>query len=583
MGALALLFNAATGPAIPFTPNAFQNPGWLFAVFFFLVFGLISTFAILFLIEAIQAIPGNKHFQGDVEYATMINFYFGPTFHIISQFVLYCALHAQSIQSIILSAQAIDHMLVDINSTCGLTFAWDISKISWVCVREHGDKLSPFGDQFMLFTFGILVVALLVIPMTFTDLDGNMGIQYVSFFISLMMCAQWISASFTKGLDFQRVMPTNTSLSNYGEVLGTIMLNMAVTLIIPSWVNIKSKDINIQRSVWAAMSIVTLSFVSVGFIVALAFISDNPNSLTVISQFGTPRIPSQITYYLFAFVFLIPTCPVNFIIAKDNLVQNEVTGEKLGFFLGFVLPWFLCIPIQTGNLLPIVQNWTSTLFVATSSYILPILLYFQCREFRKRYNSERSLSKHQYQLLLKIHHRSSHITSFVESKMAALIESGREVPEWLNEDVPDPEHEDEIEQMASHNSCNLSLQTPENISRVPSITFTVADETNSQPLLAGADVIESPGLTTLSVNENNTTLLTPDILVLRGSSSDSHTSQLTHISFASTLPALSDWKTPAFRAIPKWFPVQEHLVAIVVIAITSTITVCNIILMLLPK
>jgi hypothetical protein len=77
-----------------------------------------------------QAIPGNKHFQGDVEYATMINFYFGPVAHIVGQFVLYGALQSNAIQvlffsvhkkGIVLSAQAIDNMFVDIfGKTCGL-------------------------------------------------------------------------------------------------------------------------------------------------------------------------------------------------------------------------------------------------------------------------------------------------------------------------------------------------------------------------------------------------------------------------------------------------------------------------------
>ena len=87
-GGVALLFNAATGPGLPFTPTNFQDPGWLFTILSFFLFALISGYSILFIVEAMQAIPGNKYFQGDVEYATLINFYFDPLHHLVGQILL---------------------------------------------------------------------------------------------------------------------------------------------------------------------------------------------------------------------------------------------------------------------------------------------------------------------------------------------------------------------------------------------------------------------------------------------------------------------------------------------------------------
>jgi hypothetical protein len=56
-------------------------------------------------VEAMQAIPGNKHFQGTVEFGTLINFYFGKTTHIFGQILLYGALQSNAIQCIVVSAQ----------------------------------------------------------------------------------------------------------------------------------------------------------------------------------------------------------------------------------------------------------------------------------------------------------------------------------------------------------------------------------------------------------------------------------------------------------------------------------------------
>jgi hypothetical protein len=62
-GGLCLLFNTLTGPGIPFTAVLFQQVGWPFTLAFFLLFAVIVSISVLLIVETIQAIPGNKHFQ----------------------------------------------------------------------------------------------------------------------------------------------------------------------------------------------------------------------------------------------------------------------------------------------------------------------------------------------------------------------------------------------------------------------------------------------------------------------------------------------------------------------------------------
>ena len=109
---VCFLFNAISGPAIPYTAANFQNSGLIFTLYSYLLITLLSGFSNLFLIEAIQAIPGNKYFQGEIEFATLINFYFGPQLHFIGQLLLYAALQANSIQCLVLTAEVTDSLLV---------------------------------------------------------------------------------------------------------------------------------------------------------------------------------------------------------------------------------------------------------------------------------------------------------------------------------------------------------------------------------------------------------------------------------------------------------------------------------------
>lgn len=122
-----------------------------------------------------QSIPGNKNFQGQVEFATLVDFYFGPRMHVAAQICLYGAIQSNAIQSIVLSAQAFDNILVDIfGKTCGISL--DFTKNAFVCASSANLSASPFGDQLMLCTIGLIIVLVLALPL------GLLDLEYVSSF-----------------------------------------------------------------------------------------------------------------------------------------------------------------------------------------------------------------------------------------------------------------------------------------------------------------------------------------------------------------------------------------------------------------
>ncbi|KAI8925618.1 hypothetical protein BC831DRAFT_263070 [Entophlyctis helioformis] len=415
VGAMALIFNASTGPGLPFTPANFQSPGWLFTAIMFLVFMAISGFSVLFIIEAIQAIPGNIHFQGSIEYATLINFYFGPAAHVAGQFFLYGALQSNAVQNIVLASQAVDNLLIVLfGKTCGYALG-GVSK-GWMCVREPGSMPSPFGDTFMLFTLGFLVVLLLTIPLGIINLDDNIGIQIGAFVLSLLILTQWTSSGIINGLDVSRAPATVPLGLSYAQVVGTIMLNLAVTTIVPSWINLKSKDVNVQQAVWSSLALTTSIFIGSGVLLAMGFDIDSSNNiLPAILSVGKPVFLAKTTVFLFAFVMLVPSIPVNLMISKNNLFQNKIASNVVASLMAFAVPWLVAIPLQTGMVLTTFQTWTSLIFVSTSNFIIPIIIYLRCHDFRRDYNANRILSPKQRQLLKSIHDSSMTIKKYIDA------------------------------------------------------------------------------------------------------------------------------------------------------------------------
>eukprot|EP00842_Homolaphlyctis_polyrhiza_P006480 jgi/Hompol1/6833/HPOL_002340-RA len=413
-GALALIFNAATGPGVPFTSANFQSPGWLYTSIIYLAFTIISAYSVLFIIEAMQAIPGNKQFQGVVEYATLINFYFGPWAHWAGQIFLYGTLQSGAIQNIVLASQTTDKLLIQLfGKTCGL--ALSSSHKGWICVAEAGSSPSPFGNIFMIFTLGFLIILIMTIPLGLVNLDDNMGVQIGAFFLSLVILIQWCSASVVKGLD-SSLMPPYTPLGiPYAQVVGTVMLNLSFTTVIPSWINIKSKEVNIQHVTWVSLFFTTFIFISSGIFMALGFNIDSSNNvLPPLLATGLPSALTKLTVYLFAYVMLVPSIPVSMIISKNNLFQNKLMSEGIATFVSFVLPWIACIPLQTGTVLLTFQTWTSVVFVSVSSFIIPIMIYIRCHKFRTQYNIDRKLSDNQRNLLKLIHDNSETIKSTLD-------------------------------------------------------------------------------------------------------------------------------------------------------------------------
>ena len=152
-------------------------------------------------------------------------------------------------------------MLVDIfRKTCGLSYSG-----KWICVAvKSAENPSPFQCTPMVFTIGFLVTLALVIPMGFVNLDDNIIVQRVSFMIALVIGCQWISSGILSGLNASRVPVFAPFSPGYGATIGTVMLNLAFTTVVPSWINIKRKDVSAQTVVWSSILSGVVFYVFIG-------------------------------------------------------------------------------------------------------------------------------------------------------------------------------------------------------------------------------------------------------------------------------------------------------------------------------
>ncbi|KAJ1566905.1 hypothetical protein HK405_007972, partial [Cladochytrium tenue] len=390
---VCVLINSMTGATLPLTAATFQQAGWIIPIALFFVFAAISSFSVLFIIEAMQAIPGNKHFQGTVEFATLIDFYFGRWEHIVGQVLLYGAIQCQAIQSIVLVAQAFDNVLVETaHTTCGLGLtAGNASTIAWVCVHSTSPSGSPFLYG-MIFTIGLLLVAAFCVPFGLSNLEDNVTMQMGAFFFTIFIVLQWVVSSILSGIQKHRVQPVVIQ-SGLANILGTIILNFSCTIFAPSLINMKQKEVQPQNVLWLTSLISIVLYTAVGVFPALGFdLCDSSNILPFLIGFGQPLILSKITAYMFSFVMLLPGIPVSFIVAEKNLTQGGLMPRWIAIILCHIVPFLCAIPLLTNaDLFSQFVNWTGVLLTGPVNFIIPLVIYLKCLHFRRFYNRTRQV------------------------------------------------------------------------------------------------------------------------------------------------------------------------------------------------
>ncbi|KAI9021861.1 hypothetical protein DFJ74DRAFT_599647, partial [Hyaloraphidium curvatum] len=413
LGSVSLLGNNMTGPGLVAVPLLFQQAGWVFPVLAIIVYGAVASFASLFIVEAMQSVPGNRRFKGIVEFSTLISFYFGPIASYLSQIILFLSLQSTNIASIIISIQTMDNIIIEIfHKTCGIIVK--DGTLMTTCPTAVSSSNSPFGDDFLLLSYGYLVTVVMIVPLGLTKIADNIFVQVIATVLTFVIFITWITFFSSEGLDPARLPAFD--VPGLGSVFGTVLFNYAYVTTIPSWVNVRAPAVSIPRSLWSVTIVTQLLYILVGFFGALAFtMPANSNLLTIISSSPDASIWTRVTTYLYPIASLMTSIPIFVIIVYQNLIQNRICGKIIGTFLSAVLPFLIAIPLQSGAGLQSFILWSSLIATSSANFLLPLLVYLKSRRFLADWNERGGvcLDRHQKDLLLAVHPWSKTVVAFV--------------------------------------------------------------------------------------------------------------------------------------------------------------------------
>jgi len=406
VGGLSLLINNITGPAMVTIPLVYQTAGWFTPTLCLVVMTVLSSLASGFMCEAMACIPGNEHFQGRVEFSTLVNFFFGKFGLVVSQIFINAALQCANVAAIIECAQVADATLIALfKRTCGLQI---YPSFDWQCIATHTATDSPFPDgHYYLFTIGFLIMMVLVIPMGYLNLDDNIIVQILADIFLVIVTGDFLATFIVHGLK-----PSNVPIvgKNQTLVLGQIMANYGFVTTVPSWCSEKKPGVSVNKSIWSSTLVATVAFFILGYFGALSYtFPADGDILSVINNSKQSNGFDRALVYLFPLMVLATTIPVFSIIVRYNLLQNKVFPKGLSNFIAVVLPWIVVIPFLTGSGLNAIITWGTLIFASVANFIIPFLVYFKAARFRD--SPSVILTERQHNILIQLGLKDSKVKS----------------------------------------------------------------------------------------------------------------------------------------------------------------------------
>ncbi|KAF8945937.1 hypothetical protein BGZ47_001709 [Haplosporangium gracile] len=378
-GGLCLLICNTTGPGAVTLPLVAQSAGWIPTVIGFVLVGVLSYLSSMFVCEAMTEVPGNEHYQANVEFSNLVLCFLGRRYQVLVQIICFLAMQTTNIASIAICAQLFDNLLIRIaHRTCGIQV---YPSATFICVGEQLPSASPFSGTLIMST-GALLAMLLIVPLCLLNLSENIWLQVGSCILILLIFVQWIVTFFQHGLDSSRVPAVGADMS---QTFGSILFNYAFITAVPSWANAKQSHVSPHKTVGSNISLMTTLFVLVSVLGGMAFaIPGNSTMIQAISSSPDVTTLSQIAGYTFPIAALVTSIPINMIVLRYNLIQSKTCRKAWANVMAGGLPWLVAIPCMTGSGLTNAVGWSSLFLVSSANFVIPFVLYIYSKKYRAR-------------------------------------------------------------------------------------------------------------------------------------------------------------------------------------------------------
>lgn len=373
-GGFCLIFNNACGAGVASIPLVFATGGWVPALIVMIFLWLSSTLASAMVCETMCAIPGNANFSARVELSNCVQYFLGRRCYIMTQIFMFLSLQSLNVSAIIISAQALDQAFVHaLGYSCGIGYnpLLEGTNFGAWCV-EQSSQDSPFGKEGVVASFGYVAAAIFAIPLGIFNLEDNINVQIACMWLTLACVVAWVWSLIQSAET--RWEPIPMYGSDESQLIGTLLYNFAYVVTIPSWCNEKKPGVSVNRSLWSASSLCVFVYTFVGLVGASTFLHEVSPAADFLACLNAHGL-APLSVYFFPLMAALSGVPIFCIILRQNLLEAKVCSRSTANLLAVVAPWMLALPLQTGDGLQTVINYSSLIFGSVVNFVIPFLLY----------------------------------------------------------------------------------------------------------------------------------------------------------------------------------------------------------------
>ena len=382
-GSLCLVCNNNTGPAMMGLPLLFRTCGIIPTVLCIILVWVLSSLSGSMLSETIQKLPGNRHFDQNVDFSQAFSSVVGKRWFVVVECLVILACIVNACVGLVEVAQALDSFLASyvLGSTWGVQVAWDTLQIvEWdssrcISSEHHESKTShctPFHNiHDNVISLGYLLCFLCFYPLGRNDLKETMLVQKISFVFFFILLVQFLR-EFDE-LSFKYMDKVPMWGGDFSKLAGVVLFNYAYPITIPSWLNEKKHSVPVNKIIWLSSFIATVVYILFGILAAGTFNSPGEDILVVLASKKCSSL-TRVAAASFGVAIIGSGVPVFCVIVRNQLLHSGVFNDTWSKFLGTLGPYLISWYMYQGKTLMIVFNWAGLLVNGMIAFILPLVL-----------------------------------------------------------------------------------------------------------------------------------------------------------------------------------------------------------------
>jgi hypothetical protein len=168
---------------------------------------------------------------------------------------------------------------------------------------------------------------------------------------------------------------------NYSLAVTSTMMSYMFSMYMPSWINEKTTEVPIRKSLWTVTQTAMVLYLVVGIAAAVAYpylkhrnviqyLYENPHTTDFL----------RVTIIVFIFTAVLPGIPINAISVRYNLYVTRLCSARMSFFWGSVFPFLFAWIFSNRESLVGVIFYFLVFCGGWVNFVLPPVLYYKARQ-----------------------------------------------------------------------------------------------------------------------------------------------------------------------------------------------------------